>query len=214
MKARLKVHLAVSLALALTLVFTGLAIGGPPLGVLALVVWFVLESLIKALLPPSYLPGIAGAEGTSAAYRGWAAKLVAGTALAQKRTPQADAARLASGVRLSMVVFGVRGGSQTLGYLLLQRTPDGSTAVAWHGRGKDAQAEPITPATPTFRPDSKQQNPTQARLGYTLSVQFGPDIYWLQAHNAELLRLALAPQGTAATDTKNDGTDPATPVTA
>ncbi|MGW4697190.1 hypothetical protein ACWEO1_32950 [Kitasatospora cineracea] len=212
MNARLMVHLIVSLAVALTLVFAGAAIGGPALGLLGLVVWYVLESLVKALLPVAYQPGVAGAQSTSAVYRGWAAKLVAGTALARARTPQGDADRLAAGVRLCMVTYGVRDGSQSLGYLLLERTPDGGTAVAWHGRGKNAGTRPITPAVPAFRPGREQQNAAQARLGYTSSVQFGQDTYWLQPHNTELLQLALAPQGAAAAGGKGGSTGPATPA--
>ncbi|MFF4341477.1 hypothetical protein ACFY00_16265 [Kitasatospora sp. NPDC001540] len=198
MNARLTVHLVVSLVLALVLVFTGAAIGGPALALLGLVLWYVLESLVKALLPPAFLPGVEDAQATSAVYRGWAAKLVAGTAPARTRTPAGDAARLAAGVPLCMLSFGVHDGSQTMGHLLLRRTPDGGTALAWRGRGKNAGTRPIDPPVPTFRPGREQLNPTQARLGYTSSVQFGGDTYWLRGHDAELLQLLLAPKTSGA----------------
>jgi hypothetical protein len=201
---RLVVHLIVSLVLALVLVFTGLALGGPLLALLGFLLWFVLEALIKALLPHSFHPGIEGAQTTSAVYRGWAAKLVAGTALGKGRTVEGDAARLAAGVRLCMLSFGVRDGSQTLGYLLLQRTPDGATAVAWRGRGKGQVIRPIVPATVTFHPGREQQNASQARLGYRTAVQFGEDTYWLRGHDAELVRLVLGPESVSG---------PAAPVT-
>ncbi|GAA4985384.1 hypothetical protein [Kitasatospora paranensis] len=203
MNVRLAVHLLVSLVLALVLVLTGLALGGPLLAFLGFVLWFLLEALIKALLPPSFHPGIEGAQTTSAVYRGWAARLVAGTALGKGRTVAGDAARLAAGVRLCLLSFGVRDGSQTLGYLLLQRTPDGATAVAWRGRGKGQVIRPIVPATATFLPGREQQNASQARLGYRTPVQFGEDTYWLRDHDAELAQLVLATES---------ATGPATPL--
>ncbi|MFG2821577.1 hypothetical protein ACGFX4_19365 [Kitasatospora sp. NPDC048365] len=201
MNVRLAVHLIASIALALALVFTGLALGGPGLGLLGFVLWFLLEALIKALLPQSFHPGVEGAQPTSAVYRGWAAKLVAGTALGRTRTAEGDAARLAAGTRLCMLSFGVRNGSQTLGYLLLQRTPDGTTALAWRGRGKDTGIHPIVPPTPTFHAGQNQQNATQARLGYRTALRFGPDTYWLRDHDAALLKTVLTPSAEATTST-------------
>lgn len=205
MNVRLAVHLIASIALGLALVFTGYALGGPVVGLLGLVLWFLLETLVKSLLPHSFLPGVEDAHATSAVYRGWASELVAGTALGRARTVEADAARLAAGVRLCTTTFAVRDGSQILGHLLLQRTPDGTASLAWRGRGKDQQVRPISPATPVLRPGREQQNPAQARMGYRTAVQFGPDVYWLRDHDAELLKLVLAPSSTS--------TDPA-PATA
>ncbi|GJF32116.1 hypothetical protein KNE206_48160 [Kitasatospora sp. NE20-6] len=195
MNVRLAVHLCVSIALALVLVFTGLAVGGPLLGLAGFVVWYLLEALVKALLPTSFQPGVEGAQATSAVYRGWAAKLVAATGLAGARTPEADAARVASGIRLCMPAFGTRGGSQTLGYLLLQRTPDGGTAVAWRGRGKGQQIQPLADGTAAFPQGLVQQNATQARIGYSHPVELDGGTYWLFGHNAALLKLLVGHQG-------------------
>ncbi|BFV59993.1 hypothetical protein KCMC57_up50970 [Kitasatospora sp. CMC57] len=189
MNVRLAVHLVVSIALALGLVFTGFALGGPLVALLAFGLWFLIEALFKALLPASFLPGVEGAELTSAAYRGWAPKLVGGLGLAKARTPEADAARLAAGVRLCTVTFGLRNGSQLLGHLLLQRAPEGEALIAWRGRGKGQAVQPIAAAEMVVRSGQQQQNAVQARMGYTVSVQFGPDSYWLRPHDAELLKL-------------------------
>ncbi|GAA4878047.1 hypothetical protein [Kitasatospora terrestris] len=207
MNVRLAVHLIASTALALALVFTGLALGGPGLALLGFVLWFLVEAVIKALLPHSFHPGVEGAQPTSAVYRGWAAKLVAGTALGRTRTVEGDAARLAAGTRLCTLSFGVRDGSQTLGNLLLQRTPDGTTALAWRGRGKDVGIHPIVPPTPVLHAGRNQQNATQARLGYRTALQFGQDTYWLRDHDAALLKAVLTPAAPG-------GAGPVAPATA
>ncbi|WP_344447772.1 hypothetical protein, partial [Kitasatospora nipponensis] len=72
MNIRLAVHLLLSIVVALAMVFTGLALGGPLVALLAFGLWFLIEALFKALLPASFLPGVEGAQLTSAAYRGWA----------------------------------------------------------------------------------------------------------------------------------------------
>ncbi|MGW4803393.1 hypothetical protein [Kitasatospora sp. NPDC004272] len=192
MNVRFVVHLVGTLTLVLALTFGGFAIGGPLVGRLGLVLWVVVASLVRAVLPPSYHYGVAGAETTSATYRGWAAGLVARTALGRNRTPEGDQLRLAAGVRLCLFGFAVRGGHETRGHLLLQRTPDGGTEVSWQGR-KEGAAQPITPAVPAFTPGGAVLNPAHARIGYASPVRFGRDTYWLRAHDADVIRLALGP---------------------
>ncbi|MFC8719027.1 hypothetical protein [Kitasatospora sp. NPDC057198] len=216
MNVRFVVHLVGTLALVLVLTFGGFVLGGPLVGRIGLVLWLVLASAVRALLPPAYHYGTAGAEPTSATYRGWAAKLVARTPLGRNRTPEDDLARLAAGVRLCLFGFALRAGNETHGHLLLQRTPDGGTEVSWQGRRKDGgpRPAPISPAVPLFRPGREQLNASQARYGYTSSVQFGRDTYWLRGHDAEVIRLALGTPPATASDSGRDVTGPATAATA
>ncbi|MEY9963572.1 hypothetical protein ABIA33_001605 [Streptacidiphilus sp. MAP12-16] len=198
MNVRLAVHLLISIVLGLGLVFTGLAVGGPALAVLGFVLWFLLEQLIKALLPTPFHPGVEGAQTTSAVYRGWAARVLARTGLARTRTVEADAAHLAAGVRLCMLSFGLRDGSQTLGHLLLQRSPEGGTMLAWRARGKGKTPQPVDASQARIQRGREQQNPGQARMGFTVSMQLGTDSYWLRSHDAELLDLVLGREADAA----------------
>ncbi len=191
MNIRLAVHLLVSIAFALALVFGGYALGGPLLALPGFALWFVLEQLVKALLPAPFQPGVEGAQPTSSLYRGWAAGLVASAGLAGSRTPQADAARLKAGVRLCLLSFGLRDGSQTTGHLLLQPSPANGVTLAWRGRGAGQRIQPINPPLAVFPEGRQQQNTVQARLGFTVPLQLGPDSYWLRRHDAELLKLVL-----------------------
>jgi hypothetical protein len=194
MNVRLAVHLAISLAVGLTLVFVGLT-QGPLGGLVGMFVWFFLENLIRALLPASFLPSAPGTQATSAMYRGWGARVVAALGLYRSRGAAGDAARLAAGVRLGLVSYGNRDGSQTMGHLVLQGQPDGTAAVAWRNRGKQFSEQPIEgPLALTVRQGREQQNSTQARMGFTVSVELGGSSYWVRPSDAELLGLVLPVQ--------------------
>ncbi|MEV8563533.1 hypothetical protein AB0478_45615 [Streptomyces sp. NPDC051917] len=190
---RLLIHLLVSIAIALGLLFTGQALGGIPLGLLGLVVFFfVLDPLIRSLLPASFFPAPRGAQATSALYRGWAAKLTARLGRGASRTVEADAARFRRGVRLSMLSYGLRDGSQTLGHLLLHQSSNGEVQLAWRNRGKGGTDQPISLQDPVVaRQERPQKNAAQARMGYTAAVDLGTDSYWLRPHDAALLQFLL-----------------------
>jgi hypothetical protein len=186
---RSAVYPTISLALGLALTLTGLALGGPALAAAGFVLWLLLDQLIRALLPVSIFPrAIEGALATSAAYRGWAAKLVGGLGFAKARTVQADVARLRKGVPLRTLSYGVRDGSQTLGYLLLQPSSDGQVTLGWRGRGKGQRVQPIGAGKVVIYQRRKQPNGIQARAGFVVSIGLGGDSYWLRTHDAEILR--------------------------
>lgn len=189
MNVSLRVHLVVSIALGLALTLGGLALGGPAMAAAGFVLWLLLEQLIRAMLPVSIYPAVAGTQATSAVYRGWAAKLAGRLGFARSRTVQADAARLRDGVPLHMLSFGTREGSQTLGYLLLQQSSDGQVTFAWRARGKAQQVQPIDAGVVTTYPGRKQQNAVQVRAGFLVSIGLGEDSYWLRNHDAALLRV-------------------------
>lgn len=184
----------VMMAIALGLFFAGMAEGGMMLGLLGMVFsLFVLVPLVQALFPPSFFPAPRGAQATCALYRGWAAKVALRLGTGPSRTVQADAVRLRTGVRLSMLTYGLRDGSQTLGHLLLDQSGDGTVRLAWRGRKKGAADEPINVQWPVVvRPERQQQNAVQARMGYTAAVDLGDASYWLRPHDAALLQLVLA----------------------
>ncbi len=189
MKVPVMAHLVVSIALGLALTLGGLALGGPLLAVAGFVLWLLLEQLIRAMLPVSIYPSVADSQPTSSVYRGWAAKLAGGLGFAKARTVQADAARFRNGVRLRMLSSGIRDGSQTLGYLLLQQSSNGQIALAWRGRGRGQHVQPIDARAVTVHQERKQRNGVQARAGFVVSVELGGDSYWLRTHDAALLRL-------------------------
>ncbi|MEW2130646.1 hypothetical protein [Streptomyces sp. NPDC005435] len=173
--------------------YTALLMGRTALGLLGMLVfYFVLHPVIRALLPASFLPAPRGAQATSALYRGWAAKPMAGLGLGASRTVEADAARLRRGVRLSILSYGLRDGSQVLGHLLLRQSPHGGVELAWRDRAKGATDQPIHFHGPLDLPyERHQQNVTQARLGYTAAVDLATDSYWVRPHDAALLQLVL-----------------------
>ncbi|MFD8808885.1 hypothetical protein [Streptomyces sp. NPDC059597] len=194
MNVRLLMQFVVMMATALGLFFAGMAEGGMMLGLLGLLFFFfVLDPLVRALLPPSFFPAPRGAQATCALYRGWGAKLAIGLGMGPSRTVQADAARLRRGVRLSMYAYGLREGSQTLGHLLVDQAPDGTVRLAWRKRGKGTVDQPIQlRSTVVVRPEREQQNAAQARMKFTAAVDLGDASYWLRPHDAALLQLVLA----------------------
>lgn len=198
MNVRLAVHLVISITVALPLVFVGLNLAGPFGAALGFVVWFLLEQLIKALVPTSFHARVAGAQVTAAVYRGWAARLIARTPLAGRRTPAVDAARLAEGYRLGTLTYRLSDANHSLGYLLMQKSPEGTPMLAWRPRGKNATALPIdrSAATHIFT-EHRQHNSAMNRFGYTEPVQLGQDLYCLRPHDLALLNLFL---DTAITD--------------
>ncbi|MFE5137714.1 hypothetical protein ACFRDV_08545 [Streptomyces fagopyri] len=183
----------ITIAIGLGLLFTGLESGGMPLGLLYLLIFFiVLDPLVRALLPASFLPAPRGAQATCASYRGWAGKLVNRFGLKASRTVEADAERLRRGARLGMLSYGVRDGSQTLGHVLLHQSPEGEVGLAWRKRGKGGTDQPIDLQVPVaVRHERRQQNAAQARMGFTAAVDLGAEIYWLRPHDAALLQLLL-----------------------
>ncbi|MEU4151607.1 hypothetical protein [Streptomyces sp. NPDC026659] len=193
MNVRLVMQFVVMMAIALGLFFAGLAEGGMMLGLLGLVFFFfVLDPLVRALLPPSFFPAPRGAQATCALYRGWGAKLALRLGMGPSRTVQADAVRLRTGVRLSMFAYGLRDGSQTLGNLLLDQAADGTVRLAWRRRGKGAVDEPISLEwPPAVHPERQQQNAAQARMKFTAAVDLDNASYWLRPHDAALLQLVL-----------------------
>ncbi|MBJ7904831.1 hypothetical protein ACWDO7_20610 [Streptomyces sp. NPDC003656] len=194
MNVRLLMQFVVVMAITLGLFFGGLAEGGMMLGLLGMVfAFFVLVPLVQALFPPSFFPAPRGAQATCALYRGWGAKLAIRLGRGPSRTVRADAERLRRGVRLSMLAYGMRDGSQTLGYLLLDQSADGAVRVAWRKRGKGAVDQPVQlRSAVVVRPEREQQNGVQARMGYTAAVDLGEASYWLRPHDAALLQLVLA----------------------
>ncbi|PKT70265.1 hypothetical protein CW362_25145 [Streptomyces populi] len=200
MNVRLQIHLLTTIAIGLGLFFSGQALGGMPLGLLGLVIFFfVLEPLIRALLPASFLPAPQGAQATCALYRGWAAELTARLGLGASRTVEADAARLRRGTRLSMLSYGLRDGSQTLGHVLLRQSSNGEISLAWRKRGKSGTDQPISLQGPVAAMrERRQQNAAQARTGFTVAVDLGTGSYWLRHHDAALLQLLLG-DGTSVT---------------
>jgi hypothetical protein len=186
---RSAVYPVISTALGLALTLTGLALGGPALAAAGFVLWLLLDQLIRAMLPVSIFPrAIEGALATSAVYRGWAAKLVGGLGFAKARTVEADVARLRKGVRLRTLSYGIRDGSQVLGFLLLQPSSDGQVTLGWRGRGEGQQVQPIDAGKVTVYQGRRQPNAVQARAGFIVSIGLGGDSYWLRTHDAELLR--------------------------
>ncbi len=199
MNVRLAVHLTVSTVIAIALVFTGLNLWGPLGALLAMIVWYFLEQAIKALLPVSFLSSVPGTQATSAMYRDWASRLVASLGMYPSRTPAGDLARLGSGIRLGMLSHANRDGSQVLGFLVLARTGETTTSVAWRRRGKQYTEQPIDSSHGvTVHQSREQQNPVQARFGFTTSVGLGGDTYWVRPQDAELLALVLRPAEAAA----------------
>ncbi|MET7981348.1 hypothetical protein [Streptomyces sp. NPDC005281] len=193
MNVRLQIQFLLTIAISLGLFFTGQALGGMPLGLLGLVIFFfVLEPLLRALLPASFLPAPQGTQATSALNRGWVGKLVTRLGLRASRTVEADAERLRRGARLSMLSHGVRDGSQTLGYVLLHQSPEGEVRLAWRKRGKGGIDQPINLQGPVaVRHERQQQNAVQARMGFTAAVDLGNEPYWLRPHDAALLQFLL-----------------------
>ncbi|MFD5521550.1 hypothetical protein [Streptomyces sp. NPDC127066] len=202
MNVRTQIHLLILFAVGFGLFFGGLTLGGAPLGLLGFVIFFfVLQPLIWALLPVSFLMAPKGAQATCALYRGWAAKLTVRLGLGASRTVEADAARLRQGVRLSMLSLGLRDGSQTLGHVLLHQSSDGEVRLAWRKRGKGGTDQPINLQGPVAaRRERQQQNGTQARMGYTVAVDLGTESYWLRPHDAALLELLLGNGASVTTD--------------
>jgi hypothetical protein len=91
-----------------------------------------------------------------------------------------------------MVSYGLRDGSQTLGYVLLHQSSNGEVWLAWRKRGKGGTGQPITLQGPVAaRRERQQQNAAQARMGFTAAVDLGTESYWLRPHDAALLQLLL-----------------------